>query len=126
MLPNLRRLDAQAAQGARGKVRLTASGGGYLSDTHAVVAQHRLLHRFTRPYTPKTNGKAERFIQTSLREWAYAHAYSHSDQRSQRLPFFLHNYNWHRPHSGIGGVAPMLDCGKVYGCIVRISPGTVV
>ena len=60
-----------------------------------------LKHRFTRPYTPKTNGKAERFIQTSLREWAYAHSCSHSDQRSQRLPVFLHNYNWHRPHHSL-------------------------
>ncbi len=57
-----------------------------------------LKHRFTRPYTPKTNGKAERFIQTSLREWAYAHAYSHSDKRLARLPIFLHNCNWHRPY----------------------------
>ena len=65
------------------------------------VASLGLKHRFTRPYTPKTNGKAERFIQTSLREWAYAHAYAHSDQRSQRLPLFLHNNNWHRPHHSL-------------------------
>ena len=66
-----------------------------------------LKHRFTRPYTPKTNGKAERFIQTSLREWAYAHAYSHSDQRSERLHSFLHNYNWHRPHHALKLLAPV-------------------
>jgi transposase InsO family protein len=66
-----------------------------------------LKHRFTRPYTPKTNGKAERFIQTSLREWAYAHAYSHSDQRAARLPLFLHNYNWHRPHHSLKLKAPV-------------------
>jgi transposase InsO family protein len=66
-----------------------------------------LKHRFTKPYTPKTNGKAERFIQTSLREWAYAHAYSHSDQRSARLPVFLHNYNWHRPHHSLKLKAPV-------------------
>ena len=65
------------------------------------VAALGLMHRFTRPYTPKTNGKAERFIQTSLREWAYAHAYSHSSQRSERLHPFLHNYNWHRPHHSL-------------------------
>ena len=47
----------------------------------ATIAALGLKQRFTRPYTPKTNGKAERFIQTSLREWAYAHSYSHSDQR---------------------------------------------
>jgi transposase InsO family protein len=67
----------------------------------ATVAALGLKHRFTRPYTPKTNGKAERFIQTALREWAYAHAYAHSDQRSKRLHFFLHNYNFHRPHHSL-------------------------
>jgi transposase InsO family protein len=71
------------------------------------VAALGLKHRFTRPYTPKTNGKAERFIQTSLREWAYAHSYSHSDQRSDRLPVFLHNYNWHRPHHSLTLRAPI-------------------
>ena len=73
----------------------------------AAVAALGLKHRFTRPYTPKTNGKAERFIQTSLREWAYAHAYSHSDQRSARLHAFLHNYNWHRPHHALKLNAPI-------------------
>ena len=60
-----------------------------------------LEHIRTRPYTPKTNGKAERFVQTCLREWAYARAYSNSRQRAQELPFFTHRYNWHRPHSAI-------------------------
>lgn len=73
----------------------------------AAAAQLGLKHRFTRPYTPKTNGKAERFIQTSLREWAYAHAYANSTQRSQRLPLFLHNYNWHRPHHSLKLQAPV-------------------
>jgi len=67
----------------------------------AAVAALDLKHRFTKPYSPKTNGKAERFIQSSLREWAYAHAYSHSHQRSARLPALLHNYNWHRPHHAL-------------------------
>ena len=67
----------------------------------AVAAALGLKQRFTKPYTPKTNGKAERFIQTSLREWAYAHAYSHSNQRASRLQPFLHNYNWHRPHHSL-------------------------
>src|SRR5579862_2919220 len=61
-----------------------------------------LRHIRTRPYTPKTNGKVERFIQTSLREWAYAYAYENSRQRKQQLPTWLHRYNWHRPHAGIG------------------------
>ena len=71
------------------------------------VAGLGLQHRFTRFSTPKTNGKAERFLQTSLREWAYAHAYSHSDQRSARPPFFLHNYNFHRPHHSLNLLAPI-------------------
>ena len=53
-----------------------------------------LKHIRTRPYTPKTNGKAERFIQTSLREWAYARAYDTSQQRAEELPFWMHRYNW--------------------------------
>ena len=61
----------------------------------------RLKHIRTKPYTPKTNGKAERFIQTSLREWAYAQAYHNSRQRTANLPIWLHRYNWHRPHAGI-------------------------
>ena len=73
----------------------------------AAVAALGLKHRFTRPYTPKTNGKAERFIQTSLREWAYAHSYSHSTQRADRLPLFLHNYNWHRPHHSLNLRSPI-------------------
>jgi transposase InsO family protein len=72
----------------------------------AAVAALGLKHRFTRLYTPKTNGKAERFIQSSLREWAYSHAYAHSAQRAARLPFFLHNYNWHRPHHSLNLKSP--------------------
>jgi transposase InsO family protein len=60
-----------------------------------------LRHIRTRPYTPKTNGKVERFIQTALREWAYAQKYQSSDRRAAELPFWLHRYNWHRPHAGI-------------------------
>jgi len=66
-----------------------------------------LKHIRTKPYTPKTNGKVERFIQTSLREWAYAYAYENSRQRKQQLPTWLHRYNWHRPHAGIGGKIPI-------------------
>jgi transposase InsO family protein len=57
-----------------------------------------LRHIRTRPYTPKTNGKAERFEQTALREWAYAQAYQTSDHRGDELPRWLHRYNWHRPY----------------------------
>ena len=53
------------------------------------------------PYTPRTNGKAERFIQTALREWAYARTYADSRERSSELPIWLHRYNWHRPHGSL-------------------------
>jgi transposase InsO family protein len=66
-----------------------------------------LRHIRTKPYTPKTSGKAERFIQSSLREWAYAYAYENSQQRKQQLPTWLHRYNWHRPHAGIGDKTPI-------------------
>jgi hypothetical protein len=66
-----------------------------------------LKHIRTKPYTPKTNGKAERFIQTALREWAYAHAYPTSDRRGEELPIWLHRYNWHRPHGGIKSKTPI-------------------
>jgi transposase InsO family protein len=63
--------------------------------------------KFTRTYRPQTNGKAERFIQSALREWAYGHAYEHSDQRRAVLPLWNHFYNWHRQHHGIGCKPPM-------------------
>ncbi|HYC63788.1 MAG TPA: IS481 family transposase [Reyranellaceae bacterium] len=66
-----------------------------------------LKHIYTRPYTPRTNGKAERFIQTALREWAYARAYDTSRQRAAELPYWIHRYNWHRPHGSIGAVPPI-------------------
>lgn len=66
-----------------------------------------LKHIRTRPYTPKTNGKAERFIQTALREWAYAQAYPTSDRRAEELPIWLHRYNWHRPHGSLKSKPPI-------------------
>jgi transposase InsO family protein len=66
-----------------------------------------LKHIRTRPYTPKTNGKAERFIQTALREWAYAQAYPTSQRRAQELPIWLHRYNWHRPHGSLKSKPPI-------------------
>ncbi len=72
-----------------------------------VCRQLGLKHIRTKPYTPKTNGKAERFIQTALREWAYAQAYPTSDHRAEELPIWLHRYNWHRPHGGIKSKTPI-------------------
>jgi transposase InsO family protein len=66
-----------------------------------------LRHLRTLPYTPRTNGKAERFIQTALREWAYAQAYPNSDRRAAELPIWLHRYNWHRPHGSLKSQPPI-------------------
>jgi transposase InsO family protein len=66
-----------------------------------------LRHIRTRAYSPQTNGKAERFIQTALREWAYAKAYTHSTSRTADLPIWLHRYNWHRPHASLKAQTPI-------------------
>jgi transposase InsO family protein len=78
-----------------------------------------LRHIRTKPYTPKTNGKAERFIQTSLREWAYAQAYENSRQRKDQLPSWLHRYNWHRPHAGIDDRTPISRLGLTENNVLR-------
>jgi transposase InsO family protein len=79
-----------------------------------------LKHVRTRPYTPRTNGKAERFIQTALREWAYARAYPTSDHRAEELPFWLHRYNWHRPHGGIKYHTPISRLGLSEDNLLRL------
>jgi len=66
-----------------------------------------IKHKFTRPYTPKTNGKAERFIQSALREWAYARTYQHSAERTAALPLWLQRYNWRRPHRSLQRKPPI-------------------
>ena len=66
-----------------------------------------LKHIRTKPCTPQTNGKAERFIQTSLREWAYAKVYDTCDQRAQDLPAWTHRYNCHRSHGGTKSQTPI-------------------
>lgn len=68
----------------------------------SVCQQHGLDHLRIRPYTPRTNGKAERFIQTLLREWAYRFAYRSSAERARWLTPYLHFYNRHRRHSSLG------------------------
>lgn len=61
----------------------------------------------TRIYTPRTNGKAERFIQTAIREWAYARLYQNSSQRLLHLAPWIHHYNWHRPHTALNQKPPI-------------------
>ena len=81
---------------------MTDNGSCYRSKAfHKVCAALGLRHIFTKPYTPRTNGKAERFIQTALREWACARSYCCSQQRSAHWLPWLHHHNWHRPHVAI-------------------------
>ena len=87
---------------------MTDNGTGYRSKAfRAACAELGVRHVRTRPYTPKTNGKAERFVQTSLREWAYAKPYLSSAEREAALPSFLHRYNWHRPHCALDRRPPI-------------------
>jgi transposase InsO family protein len=79
-----------------------------------------LKHIRTRPYTPKTNGKAERFIQTALREWAYAQAYPTSNHRAAELPYWLHRYNWHRPHGSLQSQPPISRLGLTEDNLLRL------
>jgi transposase InsO family protein len=87
---------------------LTDNGSCYRSrHFRAACLQLGIQHRFTRPYTPRTNGKAERFIQTALREWAYARHYLNSEERDQQLAPWLEYYNFHRPHGSLGYAPPI-------------------
>jgi transposase InsO family protein len=100
---------------------MTDNGGCYKSIAFQKACKRlRLKHIRTRPYTPKTNGKAERFIQTSLREWAYAQAYNTSDERAAELPRWLHRYNWHRPHGSIGSAPPISRLGLTGNNLLRL------
>ena len=70
-----------------------------------------ITHKRTRIYTPRTNGKAKRFIQTAIREWAYARRYENSAQRSAHLQPWTHQYNWHRPHASLNQAPPISRSG---------------
>ena len=87
---------------------MTDNGSAYVSHAfRAACAAARVKHKRTRPYTPRTNGKAERFIQTSLREWAYLHAFDSSAARTRAMRPWLHGYNTTRPHSALGHKPPL-------------------
>jgi transposase InsO family protein len=97
-----------ASMGVQIKRLLTDNGSAFRSRDFAQACKDLgIRHRFTRPYRPQTNGKAERFIQSALREWAYGFTYQNSSERTAALDHWNHHYNWHRPHQGIGGATPM-------------------
>ena len=100
---------------------MTDNGSCYRSKTFRAACKRLGLRQiFTRPYTPKTNGKAERFIQTALREWAYARAYQNSDQRTAELSDWLHRYNWHRPHGSLKANTPISRLGLSRDNLLRL------
>jgi transposase InsO family protein len=95
---------------------MTDNGSAYRSKRFAKALQTAgARHIRTRPYTPRTNGKAERFIQTSLREWAYAKPYSSSAERAQAIEPWINRYNLTRPHAGIGGLSPWVRVNNLLG-----------
>jgi transposase InsO family protein len=100
---------------------MTDNGSCYRSKTFQAACKRLGLRQiFTRPYTPKTNGKAERFIQTALREWAYARAYQNSDERTAELSEWLHRYNWHRPHGSLKANTPISRLGLSQDNLLRL------
>lgn len=109
-----RALAFYRARGIRVRRLLTDNGGNYRSHAvRAVVAHYQLGHRRTRPYTPRTNGKAERFIRTLLHEWAYAQAYRTSLHRTLALTPYLHYFTTQRRHFGLRGLTPAQRLAQV-------------
>lgn len=104
------------AQGVQVRKLLTDNGSPYLSkEFKAMREAYGIKHSRTRPYRPRTNGKAERLIQTALREWAYGPTWQSSDERNQALQAWLHFYNHHRPHSALGGQPPVTRLNNLVG-----------
>jgi transposase InsO family protein len=96
-----------AARGIHVERVMTDNGACYRSRPFgSLLGRRAIRHVRTRPYTPRTNGKAERFIQTLLREWAYGATYATSDARNRDLPRWLDWFNTTRPHSALKGQAP--------------------
>lgn len=103
------------------KAVLTDSGISYRSYAFADCCRElNLKHRRTRPYTPRTNGKAERFIQTALNKWAFARTYQNSAEREQHLAPWIHQYNWHRPHASLNLNAPISRTGLDQNNLLRL------
>ncbi len=98
--------------GVRVERVMTDNGSAYKSRRFAKLLRRLgIKHIRTRPYTPRTNGKAERFIQTLLREWAYAFVYPSSRHRTHELQPWMHHYNFHRPHSAVAKKPPATRLG---------------
>ncbi len=91
---------------------LTDNGTGYRSKRFRRACQRLgVKHSYTRPYRPQTNGKAERFIKTTLHEWAYVRTYANDRERTKAWLPWLHHYNWHRPHASLDYRPPIRRLG---------------
>jgi transposase InsO family protein len=100
---------------------MTDNGSCYKARAFAKACRrHNIKHVRTRPYTPRTNGKAERFIKTALAEWAYAQPFETSEMRAAELPNWLHRYNHHRPHSAIGDKPPISRIPQTGNNLLRV------
>jgi transposase InsO family protein len=111
-----RALDWLGRHGVTVERVMTDNGSAYRSKLFAEALRNACArHIRTRPYTPRTNGKAERFIQTSLREWAYAKPYASSADRTQAIGPWTNAYNQSRPHSGIAGLTPWQRVNNLLG-----------
>jgi transposase InsO family protein len=111
----LRAVSFFAAHGITVKAVLTDNGSCYRSRAFAAALGPHVKHRRTRPYRPQTNGKVERFNRTLATEWAYVRPYASEDERAAAYPDWLHHYNHHRTHTGIGGKTPISRVHNVRG-----------
>jgi transposase InsO family protein len=105
-----------AERGVKIRAVMTDNGACYVSHAHRhALRELGLRHLRIRPYRPRTNGKAERFIQTLLNEWAYVRVYGSSAERTAALPLFLERYNFRRPHGSLGKKAPATRVNNLVG-----------
>jgi transposase InsO family protein len=109
-----RAIDWFARHGVKTERIMSDNGAAYKSFAFRdLLADHGIKHIRTRPYTPRTNGKAERFIQTSLREWAYAQPFQTSADRAAAMKPWIADYNTSRPHSALGGTSPLIRLASI-------------
>jgi transposase InsO family protein len=94
------------SRGVKIQAVMSDNGSCYKAKFDAACQRLKLRHLRTKPYRPQTNGKAERFIQTLLREWAYKRPYPTSSHRTDRLPHYLNHYNLRRPHAALNKRTP--------------------
>jgi transposase InsO family protein len=103
-------------RGVQVRALLSDNGSCYIADSYGrALRRLGIKHHRTRPYRPRTNGKAERFIQTLLNEWAYARVYGSSAERGASLPLYLDRYNYRRPHGSLSHQPPASRLNNLIG-----------